>query len=252
MPPVNLSTTASFSGDGKFVAFGSTESGTTSIWVKQTNTGDAIQVTKDEFYNRYPVWSPNGEEIVYYSKRGDTRGLWRVSLMGGQQKLITENIDNRIQTEILVKKRKNLFSREITIFSPLMKNQAKLPKLLTFLLQECLSRIIKISPDESQIAFLTLEDNNWKINVKPISGSQTTQIIESKTQIDNVVWHPDGKRILFSQKTEEFYQIFTTDLTGSEPVQVSFADGDSFIQDISSDGERILFSTVTETLIFGE
>ena len=241
-----LSTTASFSGDGKFVAFGSTESGTTSIWVKQTNTGDAIQVTKDEFYNRYPVWSPNGEEVVYYSKRGDIAGLWRVSLMGGQQKLVTENIDNESKLRFWSKSGKIYFQGKYNLFT-VDEKSGEVVQITDFPSSGMPVRIITVSPDELQIAFLTLENNSWKINVKPISDSQTTQVIESKTQIDNMVWHPDEKSLLFSQKTDEFYQIFTIDLTSGDPVQITFADGDSFIQDISSDGERILFSTLTET-----
>jgi serine/threonine protein kinase/Tol biopolymer transport system component len=240
-----LSTTAAFSGDGRFVAYGSTESGTTGIWVKQTNTGDAIQITKDEFYNRYPVWSPNGEEVVYYSKRGDSAGLWRVSLMGGQQKLVTEKIDKEAKPRFWSKSGKIYFQEGNNLFT-VDEESGEVVQITDFSSTEMPVRLIKVSPDESQIVFLTLENNNWKISVKLLDNSQAAQIIESKTQIDNIVWHPDGKRILFSRKTEEFYQIFTTDLTGNEPVQVSFADGDSFIQDISSDGERILFSTVTE------
>ena len=241
-----LSSTPSFSADGKFIAFGSTATGTTSIWVKQTNTGDAIQVTKDEFYNRYPVWSPNGEEIIYYSKRGDSYGLWRVSLMGGQQKLVADKIDDETKPRFWSKSGKIYFQGAYNLFAADAES-GEVAQITDFPSSGMPVKIIKISPDESQLAFLIIENNSWKIKVKPVSGSQTTQIIDSKKLIDNVVWHPDGKRLLFSQKTEEFHQIFTTDLSGSEPVPLSFGDGDNFIQDISSDGARILFSSVTET-----
>lgn len=240
------SSAASFSTDGKFIAFGSTAAGTTGIWVKQTNAGDAIQVTKDEFYNRYPVWSPTGEEIVYYSKRGDSHGLWRVSLMGGQQKLVADKIDNESKPRLWSKSGKIYFQGAYNLFAADAES-GEVTQITDFPSSGTPVKIIKISPDESQLAFLIIENSSWKINVKPVSGSQTTQIIDSKKPIDNVVWHPDGKRLLFSQKPEEFYQIFTTDLSGSEPVPLSFGDGDNSIQDISSDGARILFSSVTET-----
>lgn len=242
-----LSTTASFSGDGRFVAFGSTESGTTSIWVKQTNTGDAIQLTKDEYYNRFPIWSPNGEEVAYYSKRGDSRGLWRVAQMGGQQKLITENIGVESKPVFWSKSGKIYFQSENELFT-VDSNSGEVNKLTDFTASGIRARSITVSPDESQVEFLIVENDIWKINVKPINTSEITNVAESKTQIDNVVWHPDGKRLLFSQKKEEFYQIFSTELTENDPVQITFADGDSFIQDISFDGSRILFSTVTEAV----
>lgn len=242
-----LSSTAAFSGDGRFVAYGSTASGTTSIWVKQTNAGDALQVTKDEFYNRYPVWSPDGEEIVYYSKRGDAHGLWRVSLMGGQQKLITGDIDSESKPRLWSSSGKIYFQGSYNLFAA---DQAsgQVTQVTDFPASGVPVKIIKISPDETRIAFLNNENGGWKIKVKSLSGDQITEILESNAAIDNIVWHPDGKRLLYSQKTEEFYQIFAIDPAAkSGPVRFSSGDSDSFIQDVSSDGARILFSTIKET-----
>ncbi len=243
-----LSSTAAFSGDGKFIVFGSTETGTTSIWVKQTNTGgDAIQVTKDEFYNRYPVWSPNGEEIVYFSKRGETAGLWRVSLTGGQSKIVAGGIENESKPRFWSKSGKIYFQGSYNLFAA-EEESGKVTQITNFASSGSPVRIIKISPDESQIAFLIIENDSWKIKVKPLGGEQSTNVFESKTPIDNIIWQPDGKRLLFSRKTEEFYQIFMIDLTaGSLPIQLSSGDNDSFVQDVSSDGARILFSTVKES-----
>jgi serine/threonine protein kinase/Tol biopolymer transport system component len=241
-----LSSTAAFSPDGKFVAFGSTETGTTSIWVRQTDKGDAIRVTKDDFYNRYPVWSPNSDEIVYYSKRGGTHGLWRVSLMGGQTQLIAENVDSESKPRLWSKSGKIYFQGNNNLFAA---ESGEVRPVTDFPQTGMPVRIIKISPDESQIAFLSIEDDNWKIKIKPLSGNaQPTEIINSKKPIDNLVWQPDGKGILYSQKTEEFFQIFSANLSGGgNTFQISSGDNDSFIQDVSSDGARILFSTVTET-----
>ena len=242
-----LSSTAAFSGDGKFIAFGSTETGTTSIWIKQTNTGDAIQITKDEFYNRYPVWSPNGEEIVYFSKRGDTYGLWRVSLLGGQTKLIADGIDNESKPRRWSKSGKIYFQGSYNLFAADAQS-GQVSKITDFSSSGVPVKIIKISPDESKIAFLNVENGSWKIRTKPTDGDQVTDAFESKTPIENIVWHPDGKSLLFSRKTEEFYQIYSIDLSAeSSPLRLSSGDGDSFVQDISSDGARILYSTVTET-----
>ena len=69
--PGELFSSSAFSPDGRMVAFDSTKSGTQSIWVKQTNSGEPVQVTKDEFDNKYPVWSPNGEELAFFSIRGE-------------------------------------------------------------------------------------------------------------------------------------------------------------------------------------
>lgn len=241
-----LSSTASFSPDGRFVAFGSTKTGMTSIWVKQTRSGDAIEITKDEFYNRYPVWSPNGEEVVYYSKRGDTRGLWRVSLMGGRQKLIAGDIDNESKPRFWAKSGKIYFQGSYNLFTA-DENTGEISQVTDFPSSGKPVSTIKVSPDESRIVYLTSDKGVWKINVKPISKGEAKEIFNSKDLITNLVWHPEGKSILFSQKTEGFYQIFSVDLSGGDPVQITSANGDSFVQDVSSDGAQILFDSITET-----
>ena len=47
---------ASFSTDGRMVAYAATKGESTEIWVKPIAGGDSIQVTKNGFYNQYPVW----------------------------------------------------------------------------------------------------------------------------------------------------------------------------------------------------
>lgn len=241
-----LSSTAAFSGDGRFIAFGSTASGTTGIWVKQTSTGDAIQVTKDEFYNRYPVWSPNGEEIVYYSKRGDTTGLWRVSLMGGRQKLIAGDVDSESRPRLWSKSGKIYFQGSYNLFAA-DEASGTITRITDFPSTGMPVKVIKISSDETRIAFLKIEDSTWKIVIGTLGDGRETEIFESKTPIDNLVWHPGRESLLFSRKIGEFYQIFTIETAKkSEAVQLSSGESDSFIQDVSADGARILFSTVKE------
>lgn len=241
-----MSSSASFSGDGKFVAYGSTETGATSIWVRQTGKGDAIQVTKDDFYNRYPVWSPNSDEIVYYSKRGNSQALWRVSLTGGEKKLVAENIDSESKPRFWSESGKIYFQGNYNLFAADAES-GEVAQITNFPVSGMPVRIIKISPDESKIAFLLNENDAWKIKVMPTGGGEAAEIINSKKQIDDLVWQPDGEGVFYSQKEDDFYQIFSLSLSGGAPVRLSSGDNDSFVQDISKDGSRILYSTVTES-----
>ena len=86
--PGELFSTGAFSPDGKTIAFSSTKSGKKSIWIKQTNSGDAIQITKDDFENKYPVWSPDGDEIAFISTRDGEHGIWKIPKLGGAATLL--------------------------------------------------------------------------------------------------------------------------------------------------------------------
>ena len=91
--PGELGADASFSPDGKLIAFASTKSGKKGIWVTQINSTEARPVTNDGFGNTQPIWSPQGDEIAYSSLRpgsngGTTVEIWRVAALGGVWKSV--------------------------------------------------------------------------------------------------------------------------------------------------------------------
>ncbi len=78
----------SFSPDAKMMAFTSTKIGARNIWVKQTASGEAVQITKDEFGNESPIWSPDRNEVAFFSTRGNQPGIWRIPALGGSPSLV--------------------------------------------------------------------------------------------------------------------------------------------------------------------
>jgi Tol biopolymer transport system component/DNA-binding winged helix-turn-helix (wHTH) protein len=73
---------ASWSPDGRFIAYCSDRGGKLDIWVKQVSGGDPVQITKGEGNNWQPDWSPDGKYIAYRSESGDG-GLFVVPALGG-------------------------------------------------------------------------------------------------------------------------------------------------------------------------
>ena len=84
--PGEVYSIGAFSPDAKMIAFTSTKAGTRNVWIKQTNSGESIQVTKDDFKNEKPIWSPTGEELAFFSTRGNQAGIWRTPVFGGSCK----------------------------------------------------------------------------------------------------------------------------------------------------------------------
>ena len=73
---------ATWSPDGRYIAYSSDRGGKFDIWVQQLSGGDPVQITKGPGNNWQPDWSPDGKYIAYRSEEGDG-GLYIVPALGG-------------------------------------------------------------------------------------------------------------------------------------------------------------------------
>ncbi len=73
---------ATWSPDGRYIAYSSDRGGKFDIWVQQVSGGDPVQVTKGPGQHRQPDWSPDGKYIAYRSEEGEG-GLYIVPALGG-------------------------------------------------------------------------------------------------------------------------------------------------------------------------
>lgn len=73
---------ATWSPDGRFLAYASNRAGKFDIWLQQVSGGNPVQVTHRPGNNWQPDWSPDGKLLVYRSEEGDG-GLFVVPAVGG-------------------------------------------------------------------------------------------------------------------------------------------------------------------------
>jgi Tol biopolymer transport system component/DNA-binding winged helix-turn-helix (wHTH) protein len=73
---------ATWSPDGRFVAYSSDRGGKFDVWVQQVSGGEAVRVTKGSGHNWQPDWSPDGKYIAYRSE-GSDGGLFVIPALGG-------------------------------------------------------------------------------------------------------------------------------------------------------------------------
>ena len=73
---------ATWSPDGRYIAYSSDRGGKFDIWVQQVSGGDPVQITKGPGHNWQPDWSPDGKFIAYRSEDGGG-GLYIIPALGG-------------------------------------------------------------------------------------------------------------------------------------------------------------------------
>jgi len=77
-----LQTGATWSPDGRYIAYSSDRGGKFDIWVQQVSGGNPIQITKGPGHHWQPDWSPDGRYIAYRSEDGEG-GLYIAPVLGG-------------------------------------------------------------------------------------------------------------------------------------------------------------------------
>ncbi len=237
--------TGSFSNDGKFVAFDSSKSGSMSIWVKQTGAGEAFEVTKGESFARYPVWSPNDDYLAYYSKHDGNHGIWRIPFTGGSPEPVATAEEPEPRLRLWSKSGKIYYQGSYNLFSVDVRTGA-IAQVTKFEAKGVPAKIIAISRDEENVAFLTHAGNKWVINVSPLGAEEESQIISSENEISDMVWHPDGRHLFYSANINGFYQVFQVDSVLNNRTQISFQEKDSHVLAAASDGSAILIGSANE------
>jgi len=242
---------STLSRDGKLIAVSAMGGGVSDLWIKQTIGGDPnpIQITKEEWNNRNPIFSPDGSQIAFQSNRGKQQGIWRIPTFGGTPILIKQ-IDQENFSLIRWSSDAHtiyyLYHYQLSLDTDLMalNTTSGDAKLVAHFDQRIL--YLSVSPGEDRIAYVTKKDGQDDVWVMPVSGGAPTRITNDPAPDMNVVWLPDGKRIAYSSDRDGTFQICIAYLDGRKPLQITFGETNIFVQDVSADGTKILYKNLKE------
>lgn len=87
---------ASWSPDGRTIAFAANPGGDFDVYLVSADTGETVALLSGPANDREPAWSPDGRWIAFTSDRSGPGGseIWRVSPGGGDYKQLTENVNS--------------------------------------------------------------------------------------------------------------------------------------------------------------
>ncbi len=240
-----LVTRGRFSHDGRMIAFSSTRNGNENIFVQQLGVGEARNITTGSWHDTRPIWSHDGQEIAFLSDRGRQRGIWIVPFFSGAPELLSK-IDQ--ETEMVG------WSRDgATIFYELNGDLFSLDRAtsrseqLTHLAPKLRANSFRLSPDEKRLVFAGAEKaaNSGSygpidIWVSGLKGEGVRRVTNDDAEDETPVWHPDGRRIVFSSWRGNIRQLQVIDVSGRNQFQFTSNDGDTEVLDVSPDGNRVL------------
>lgn len=234
----------SSSHDGKMIAYSSVQDGKNeSIYVKQTSGGEDIRVTKDDWNNQNPVWSPDDQRIAFSSFREGQSGIYICPSLGGAATLLKTVGDgvlfprywSKDDTKIFYEYDGNLFQLDI--------NTKESFQITNFEPSRRDIRYFDISPDETATAYSDNGNGQTDIWLMKLKGGTPQRLTDDREKEFNLRWHPDNERILYTVFRDNHSQINLTDRTGRKPRQITRGDSEYEIVGISTDGTKIFYLT---------
>ncbi|MEP7272326.1 MAG: protein kinase [Acidobacteriota bacterium] len=239
----SLGSWGKFSSNGRSFVYAKTQSGNADLWIRQVVGGEVpIAGTQDAAMDRSPVFSPDDEQVAFISNRDGSPGLWRIPRSGGTPELVT-----RLQTtgselvawsrdggKIYYDSHSNLFEHDF--------GSGRETQLTDFPADAVSSRGFSLSADESRIAYVDAQQGQRDIWVRLLSGGNAARVTNDAARDYNPIFHPDGKRILFTSVRGGIQQVCLVFIGGGDPVQITLLDVDVDLTDLSRDGSRILYS----------
>jgi Tol biopolymer transport system component/DNA-binding winged helix-turn-helix (wHTH) protein len=233
----------SSSHDGELIAYSSLRNGVSEhIFVKQFNGGEEIRLTNDEWRNFNPIWSPDDKQIAFVSQRETQAGIYTCPFLGGAPTLIkvigagTLFISHwsKDGSTLFYEFNGNLFRLDIA-----SKEVAQLTDFTTDIID---FRYFAVSPGEDQIVFCDGPYEATDIWMMTLGGGERIRLTNNAEREVRPFWHPDGKRIFYTVRRDNQFQINVVFINEGEPVQIKRGDSEYKMTGISDDGRKVFYS----------
>ena len=234
----------SASHSGKLIAYSSTQDGKSEgIFVKQTGEGEDLRVTRDEWRNFSPLWSPDDRQIAFASVRDGQAGIYLCPSLGGTSALLKTIGDGSLSLQHWSKDGAAIFYEFDGNLYRLDTATKETAQLTNFAPSRGDSRDFSLSPDEERIAYIDKTDGQTDVWMMPLKGGAPFRLTNDAAKELRPIWHADGERILYTAFRDNHYQINLAFADGREPAQITRGDSEYELIDISKDGTKIFYLT---------
>jgi|GEM_PF-2277494 len=200
------------------------------IWTISTDGTTQHMVVEDDVPLFSPRWSPRGNDIYYFRRKGLLKDLWKIP--------VSSDTGNPIKPASLVlsdlqagdfftftsEGTKMLYTREIRssdLWLATVEGSGKDQKVKTKQLTKSTlwNKYPSISPDGNLIAFRRGDAEKSNIYVMPIEGGNPKQLTFFNSLSDRPVWSPDGTEIAFGSNEGGRFKVWKVNAHGGRPFQ---------------------------------
>ncbi|MBN1481918.1 serine/threonine-protein kinase [candidate division KSB1 bacterium] len=240
---------ASFSPDGKQLAFARSESfATCSIYIIPTRGGQPKRITFDNDQIYGLTWSPRNR-IIYSSNRAVGYKLWSIKPNGKFLKPIAASGRSSYYPALSADGKRLLYTEFYGGEHDI--GRIKIPAQTAVTPQEIIAIPgydcwPDISPDGKHLTFVSMRTGHSEVWKSDMNGKKMQQISTLENYNGRPRWSPDGRRIVFDSRPYGNSDIFVIPAEGGLAKQLTSDSTDDVLPNWSRDGEWIYYCRRSE------
>ncbi len=247
-PPGPFLASATFSPDGRYVAFVQGAGFLAQeLYVTRRATADSVQLTSDKALIWGLAWMPDSKSIVFSSNRAGLQSLWRIPVAGGVPAPVGGGGDYAFAPTIAREGARLAFvlghvNTNIWRSGGPAAGKSGSPTKITASTRE--ENDVSFSPDGRKIVFGSTRSGTQELWLSDSDGSNPLQLTSmAATATGTPRWSPDGKQIAFDSRLEGHSDIFLISAEGGSPHRLTEGPFENDIPGWSRSGKWVYFSS---------
>ena len=239
-----------YSPDGRRLAFIRTNGALTSseIYVVDVSGGTPRRLTSEGWIASPPVWTRNGQSILYSSARAGLPTLWRISTAGGTPEQVTVPGIKAFRPTLSASGRRLAYQLETcssTICSFDLTKRGSAAGNRDVLSSKGLNEWAEISPGGNKIVLVSDRSGSQEIYISAADGSNLLQLTHFGVAHapESPRWSPDGQQIVFDAVDQGHTTIFALQADGGTPRRLSDSPTDHVNPTWSRNGQWLYFAS---------
>ena len=187
------------------------------LWAVDLRSGAPTRLTRQPGIDSDPVWSPDGAELVYVSRREDAHGIYRLSLINGREQMLLKigvqalgQNDTR-PTDWTSDGRFLIYEADYDIMALALNDPADPIRIVA---TPAFEKSGRVSPNGRWIAYHSDDSGESHVYVRPFPGSGAALRVSTKIAA-HPLWRGDGRELFWmgpSAGSFPFDTLFSADL----------------------------------------